>query len=163
MEKTNQLLTQIKSIFSKMAEVANGYVMQSGVLLQDSSSYINGNCVNCTLINEKYQEVSMELKSLRLITNILHEEIKTLRNQQEDKEALREGTFSRCKKNKKASDVQCSSVVSEQVTWDFKRNQSSLNDKKENIENLKCDLIELIEIRSASRQHAKEVITSDIN
>ena len=82
-----------------MEEVASGDVMQFGVLLQDSSSYINGNFVNCVLMNEKYQEVSMELKSLRLINNILHEEIKTLRNQQEDK-ALREGSFTWCKKKK---------------------------------------------------------------
>jgi hypothetical protein len=79
-------------------------------------------------MNGIYQEVFMELKSLRLITNILHEEIKTLRNQQEDKEALREETPSWCK-NKKASDVQCSSVVSEHVTWDFRHNHSSLNGK----------------------------------
>jgi hypothetical protein len=83
-----------------MAEDANGYVTQSGVLLQHSSSYINENCVNCTLMNGIYQEVFMELKSLRLITNMLHGEIKTLRNQQED-EALREETPSWCK-NKKA-------------------------------------------------------------
>ena len=57
----------------------------------------------------------MELKSLRLITNILQEEIKTLRNQHEDKEALRKGAFSRCK-NKKVSEVQCSNAMSEQVT-----------------------------------------------
>ena len=56
----------------KMVEDTNGYVTQSGVLLQDSSSYINENCVNCTLMNGIYQEVFMELKSLRLITNILH-------------------------------------------------------------------------------------------
>ena len=41
--------------------MANGDVMQLGVLLQDSSSYINDNCVNCMLMNEKYLEVSMEL------------------------------------------------------------------------------------------------------
>jgi len=132
-------------ISDKMAEDANMYVTQSGVVLQDSSSYMNENCVNCTLINGIYHEVFMELKSLRLITNILHEEIKTL-NQQEDKEALREETPSLCK-NKKASDVQCSSVVSEQVTWDFRQNHSSLNGKIKNIENLQCDLIELIEMR----------------
>ena len=87
-----------------------------------------------------------------------------MRNQQEDKEALREETPSWCKKNKKASDVQCSNVVSEQVTWDFSKNHSSLNGKIENIENLRCDLTELIEMRrSASRQHVREVITSDIN
>ena len=91
-----------------MAEVANGYVVHSGVLLQDSSSHINENCVNCTLINGIYQEVLMELKSLRLITNILQEEIKTLRNQHEDKEALRKGAFSRCKNKKR---VKCSVQV----------------------------------------------------
>jgi hypothetical protein len=76
-------------------------------------------------MNEKYQEASVELKSLRLITNILHEEIKTLRNQQEDYKACREGPFSQCK-DKKASGVQCSSVVSTQVTCDLKQNQSKL-------------------------------------
>ena len=100
-------------LFAGYSEVANGYVMQSGVLLQDSSSYIKENCVNCTLINGIYQEVLMELKSLRLITNILQEEIKTLRNQHEDKEALRNAAFGRCK-NKKVSEVQCSSAMSEQ-------------------------------------------------
>jgi hypothetical protein len=86
-----------------------------------------------------------------------------LRNQQEDNKALREGSFSQCKK-KKASGVQCSSVVSEQVTCDFKQNQSNLNDRSEDIEHLSCDLIELIEMRrSASRQYVREVITSDIN
>jgi len=48
----------------KMAEVTSGDVVQSGVLLQDSSSYINDNCVNCMLMYEKYQEASVELKSL---------------------------------------------------------------------------------------------------
>jgi hypothetical protein len=46
-----------------MADVTSGD-MQSGVQLQDLSSYINGNCVNCMLMNEKYQEASVELKSL---------------------------------------------------------------------------------------------------
>ena len=41
-----------------------------------------------------------------------------MRNQHEDKEALRKGAFSRCK-NKKASEVQCSSAMSEQVTWEI--------------------------------------------
>ena len=49
------------------------------------------------------------------------------------------------------------------MTWDFGKNHSSLNGKIENIENLQCDLIELIEMRSASRHHVREVITSDIN
>ena len=35
-------------------------------------------------MNERYQEAFVELKSLRLINNMLHEEIKILRNQQED-------------------------------------------------------------------------------
>jgi hypothetical protein len=64
-----------------MAEVARGYFVLSGV--QDSSSYINGNC-KFYVMNEKYQEASVELKSLRLINNMLHEKIKTLRNRQED-------------------------------------------------------------------------------
>jgi len=60
--------------------------------------------------------------------------------------------------------VQCSSVVSAQVTCDLKQNQSDLNDRSEDIENLICDLIELIEMRrSASRQYVREVITSVIN
>jgi len=80
-----------KYLFPKMEEVASGDVVQSGIQLQDSSSYTNGNCVNCMLINEKYQEASVELKSLRLINNMLHEEIKTLGNQQEDNKALRKG------------------------------------------------------------------------
>ena len=146
-----------------MAEVASDDVVQSGIQLQDSSSYINGNCVNCMLMNEKYQEASGELKSLRLINSMFHEEIKTLRNQQEDNNALRERSFSQCKK-KKVSSVQCSSVVSAQVTCDLKQNQTDLNDRSEDIENLRCDLTELIEIRmSASRQFVREVITSDIN
>jgi hypothetical protein len=94
---------------------------------------------------------------------MLHEEIKTLRNRQEDNKALRKGSFSRCKK-KKASGVQCSSVVSAQVTCDLKQNQSNLNEISEDIKNLRCDLIDLIETRiSASRQYVREVITSDIN
>ena len=79
-------------------------------------------------MNEKYQEASTELKHLRLINNMLHEEIKNLRNQQEDNKAFREGSFSRCTK-KKASGVQCSSVVSAQVTCDLKKNQSNLEVK----------------------------------
>ena len=75
-------------------------------------------------MNGIYQEVFMELKSFRLITNMLHGEIKTLRNQQEN-EALREETPSWCKKNKKVSDVLCSGVVSEHVTWDFSKNHSN--------------------------------------
>jgi len=63
---------------------------------------------------------------------MLHEEIKTLRNQQEDNKALSEGSFSRRKK-KKVSGVQCSSVVNVQVTCDLKQNQSNLNDKSEDI------------------------------
>ena len=107
-----------------MAEVASGDVVQSGIQLQDSSSYINGNCVNCMLMSEKYQEASVELKYLWLINNMLHKEIKTLRNQQEDNKALREGSFSQCKK-KKVIIVQCSSVVSAQVTCDLKQNQTN--------------------------------------
>jgi len=57
-------------------------------------------------MNEKYQETSVELKSLRLITSMLHEEIKTFRNQQEDNKVCREGPFSQ-RKDKKASGVQC--------------------------------------------------------
>jgi hypothetical protein len=64
------------------------------------------------------------LKSLRLINNMLHEETKILRNQQDDK-ALREESFSPCKK-KKAIGVQCSSV-----TCDLKQNQSNLNGRRE--------------------------------
>jgi len=41
-----------------------------------------------------------------------------LTNQHEDKEAPRKGAFGRCK-NKKASEVQCSSAVSEQVTGEI--------------------------------------------
>jgi len=93
---------------------------------------------------------------------MLHEEIETLMNQQEDNKAFRKGSFSRCTK-KKVSGVQWSSVVSVQVTRDLKQNQSKLNDRSEDIENLRCDLIELIEMRSASRQYVREVITSDIN
>jgi len=60
--------------------------------------------------------------------------------------------------------VQCSSVVSAQVTYDLKQNQSNLNDRSEDIKNLRCDLMELKEMRrSASRQYVREVITSDIN
>jgi len=93
---------------------------------------------------------------------MLHEEIKTLMNQQEDK-AFMEGSFSQCKK-KKESGRQCSSVVSAQVACDLKQNQSKLNDKSEGTENLRCDLIELIEMRrSASRQYVREVVTSDMN
>jgi hypothetical protein len=111
-------------------------------------------------MNDKYQEASVELKSLRLINSMLHEELKTLRNQQE---ALREESFSRHKK-KKASGVQCSSVVSAQMVCDLRQNQSNLKDRSEDIENLRCDLIELIEMRrSASRQYVRDVITSYIN
>jgi len=53
--------------------------------------------------------------------------------------------------------------VCAQVTCDLKQNQSNLNDRSEDIENLRCDLIELIEMRSASWQYVREVITSDIN
>jgi hypothetical protein len=81
------------------------------------------------LMNEKYQVASVELKSLRLINNMLHEEIKILRNQQEDDKALREESFNPCKK-KKAIGVQCSSM-SAQVTCNLKQNQSNLNDRRE--------------------------------
>jgi len=50
------------------------------------------------------------------------------------------------------------------VTCDLKQNQSNLNDGSEDIENLRCDLTELIKMRrSASRQYVRKVITSDIN
>ena len=104
----------------KTAEVASWGVVQSGIQPQDSSSYMNGNCVNCVLMSEKYQEASMELKSLRLINNMLHEEIKILKSQQEDIKALRETTFSLCKQEK-AIGVKCSIVVSVQVTCDFEQ------------------------------------------
>jgi hypothetical protein len=104
------------------------------------------------LMNEKYQEAhGIEISP---INNMLHEEIKTLRNQQEDNKAFREGTFSRCKK-KKVSGAQCSSAVSAHVTCDLKQNQSNLNDRSEVIGNFKCDLIELIEMRSADRQYVR--------
>jgi len=53
-----------------MAEVTKGDVVQSGIQLQDSSSNTDGNYVNCTLMNEKYQEASVELKFLQLINNV---------------------------------------------------------------------------------------------
>ena len=67
-----------------MAGVAKGSVMQSDIQPQDSSSYINGNCVNCVLMNQQYQEALVELKSLQLIKHLLDKEIKTLRSQRED-------------------------------------------------------------------------------
>ena len=75
----NTSICQIVALCNNMAEVTSGDVMRSGVKLQDSSSYINGNCVNCMLMNYKYQAASVELKSLRLISSMRHEEIKTLR------------------------------------------------------------------------------------
>jgi len=44
---------------TKMVEVASSDE-QSGIQLQDSSSYINGNCVKCMLMNQKYQKASVE-------------------------------------------------------------------------------------------------------
>ena len=67
-----------------MVGVAKGSVMQSYIQPVESSSYINGNCVNCVLMNQKYQEAFVELKSFQLINNMLHEEIKTLRSQWKD-------------------------------------------------------------------------------
>jgi len=115
------------------------------------------------LMNGKYREASVELKSLRLINNMLLEEIKISRNQPEDNKVFRAGSFS-WSIEKKASGMRCSSVVSAQVTCDLKQNQCNLNDRSEDNENLICDLIELIETRrSASRQYVREVVTSDIN
>ena len=68
----------------KMVEVANGGFVQSGIQPHALHCYMNHNCVICVLINEKYQETSEELKSLSLINNMLHEEIKILRSKQED-------------------------------------------------------------------------------
>jgi hypothetical protein len=53
----------------------------------------------------------VELKSLRLINNMLHEEIKILRNRQDNK-AFRDESFSPCKK-KKAIGVQCAAFKCE--------------------------------------------------
>jgi len=92
--------------------------VQSGNQPHDSSSSKKDKCVKCVLINEQYQEASVKLISLRLINNMFHEEIKNLRSQQEDIKALREQTFSPRKK-KKATVVQCTSVMSAQVTCDF--------------------------------------------
>ena len=103
----------------KMAEVVNGSVVQSGIQPHDTS-----NCVNCVLVNEKYQEASVEFRSLRLSNNTLHEEIRILRSQQEDIKQFREETFSPCKEEKVIG-VQCSGVVSAQVTFDFKHKQSN--------------------------------------
>ena len=88
-------------------------VVQFGNQSHDSSSSKKDKCVNCVLMNEQYQEASVKLITLRLINNMFHEEIKNLRSK-----ALREQTFSPCKK-KKAIFVQCSSVMSAQVTCDF--------------------------------------------
>ena len=50
------------------------------------------------------------------------------------------------------------------MACDLRQNQSNLKDRSEDIENLRCDLIELIEMRrSASRRYVREVITLDIN
>jgi len=72
-----------------MAEVVRSVVVQSGNQPHDSSSSKNGKCVNCVLMNDKYQEASVQLISLRLINNMFHEEINILRNQQEDIKTLR--------------------------------------------------------------------------
>ena len=74
----------------KMAEVTNGCVVQSGIQPHDSSSYMNGNCVNCVLMNKKYQKVTVELKYLLLINNMLHEEIKIMSSKQEVIKEIRE-------------------------------------------------------------------------
>ena len=92
--------------------------MQSGNQPHDSSSSKKDKCVKCVLINEQYQEASVKLIPLRLINNTFHEEIKILWSPQEDIKALREHTFSPRKK-KKAIVVQCTSVMSAQVTCDF--------------------------------------------
>ena len=50
------------------------------------------------------------------------------------------------------------------MACDLRQNQSNLKERSEDIENLRCNLIELIEMRRpASRQYVREVITSDIN
>jgi superfamily I DNA and RNA helicase len=45
---------------------------------------MNGNCINCVLVNEQYHEESVELKSLHLINKMLQEGIKSLRSQEEE-------------------------------------------------------------------------------
>jgi hypothetical protein len=60
--------------------------------------------------------------------------------------------------------MQFTSYLSAQVTSDFKQNQPNLIAGSEDFEELRHDLLELIETRrSASRQYVKEVISSDIN
>jgi hypothetical protein len=50
------------------------------------------------------------------------------------------------------------------MVCDLRQNQSNLKDSSEDIENHRCELIELIEMRrSASRQYVREVIALDIN
>ena len=128
--------------------------MQYGNQPHDSSSSKKDKCVKCVLTNEQYQEASVELISMRLINNMFHEEIKILRSQQEDIKALREQTFSPRKK-KKAIVVQCTSVMSAQVTCDFFR-ESKLTDRSENLEKIRCGLIELTEVRrSVSWQYVE--------
>jgi hypothetical protein len=113
---------------------------------------------------EKHQKASEELKSLRLITNMLREEINTLRNQQDVNKASREEPCNQRKDKKESAQVQCLSVVCTQVSCEHKQNQPKPNYRSGNIENLESDLRELIEIRrSASRQYVREVISSDIN
>lgn len=46
--------------------------------------------------------------------------------------------------------MQCSSVVSAQVTCGFNQKQSNLNGGSEDLEKLRCDQIELTEVRRSA-------------
>ena len=47
-------------------------------------------------MNQKYQEASMELQSLQLINNILHEEIKTFKSQRQDAKTFKKPIGGQC-------------------------------------------------------------------
>jgi len=63
--------------YIKMAKVSKSSVKQSDIQSLDSVHYLNGKCGNCVLMNHKYQEAFVDLKSLQLINTMLQEEIKT--------------------------------------------------------------------------------------
>ena len=94
-----------------MAEVPKSSVKQSDIQSLVSVHYLNGNCENCVLMNHKYQEAFVELKSLQLINSMLHEEIKTLKSQLDDtRTSIKEPTI-----------TQYSDRVSEQETCNSKQ------------------------------------------
>ena len=136
-----------------MAEVPKSGVKRPDIQSLDSVHYLNGNFGNCALMNHKYQEAFVELKSLQLTNIMLHKEIKTLRSQLDDtRTSIKESTI-----------TQYSDRVSEQEICNSKQEQLNLSGRSAfNKEYMETQWSVIGARRRKGRSHTRHIATRPI-